>query len=391
MSLLELLYSNILKPGGLLILNQKYMPDKRSIFIGTSVHRWNDNRIFHKEAVSLAYHFSVQLHAPADFDYKTKQKVKVFGLPLWSKESDRKYIRRELWSRLKKSDSEIFYFHDPELIWIGIKARIFLGKKIVYDVHENTVESIKGKKWLNTLTKGLAIIGYKLFEWIGKQLFNHFILAEDSYKILIPHNSTIVLNYPIVEESNGNSEQKLYDLVYLGDVREDRGALIILELINQLKKKREEIKIALLGKIVNKEKFDIIIEKYCLEQNIKFFGYVDYQEAINIVKKSKVGLCLLKPTQNFIHSYPTKLFDYMNAGIPFVSSNFQLYDELIQKSNAGISVDPLNITEVINAVSKLLGDADYRDQLGQNGRSSLQTMFNWNTQSNILIDVMNSL
>ena len=81
----------------------------------------------------------------------------------------------------------------------------------------------------------------------------------------------------------------------------------------------------------------------------------------------------------------------MNAGIPFVSSNFQLYDELIQKSNAGISVDPLNITEVINAVSKLLGDADYRDQLGKNGRSSLQTMFNWNTQSIKLIDVINSL
>ena len=34
---------------------------------------------------------------------------------------------------------------------------------------------------------------------------------------------------------------------------------------------------------------------------------------------------------------------------------------------------------------------DYRDQLGQNGRSSLQTMFNWNTQSIILIDVINSL
>ena len=125
------------------------------VFVGFIIFKYS------KEAVSLAYHFSVQLHAPADFDYKTKQKVKVFGLPLWSKESDRKYIRRELWSRLKNSDSEIFYFHDPELIWIGIKARIFLGKKIVYDVHENTVESIKGKKWLNTLTKGLAIIGYK--------------------------------------------------------------------------------------------------------------------------------------------------------------------------------------------------------------------------------------
>ena len=368
------------------------MPDKRNIFIGTSVHCWNDNRIFYKEAISLAKHFNVQLHAPANFDQKCLHGVKIFGLPLWKKESDRRKIREELWWRLKKNtDTDIFIFHDPELIWIGIKVAIFSEIKVVYDVHENIVESIKWKKWLNTLTKWLAIIGYKLFEWIGKKLFSHFILAEDSYKTLIPHNSTIVLNYPIVEESNGRSAQKLYDLVYLGDVREDRGALIILELINQLKKNREEIKLALLGKIVNKEKFDIIIEKYCLEKNIKIFGYIDYPEAINIVKKSKIGLCLLKPTQNFINSYPTKLFDYMNAGIPFVCSNFQLYNKLIQKSNSGISVDPLNMTEVTNAVSKLLGDKDYREQLGQNGRSCLHTMFNWNTQSNILINVMNSL
>ena len=364
---------------------------EKSIFIGTSVHRWNDNRVFHKEAVSLASQFRVELHAPANFANKTLHGVNIIGLPLWKKESDRKILRSELWSRLKVSKTELFYFHDPELIWIGIKARLFLRKKVIYDVHENTVESIKGKKWLNTLTKRLAIIGYKLFEWIGKQLFSHFILAEDSYKTLIPHNSTIVLNYPIVDESNGNSKHKLYDLVYLGDVREDRGALIMLELIKQLKKKRGEIKLALLGKIVNRDKLDIIIKKYCLEQNIKFFEYVDYQEAIKIVKKSKVGLCLLKPSQNFMHSYPTKLFDYMNAGIPFVSSNFQLYDELIQKSNAGISVDPLNITEIINATNQLLADTDYREQLGKNGKLSLEQKYNWQSQSDRLIKVIKSL
>jgi glycosyltransferase involved in cell wall biosynthesis len=81
----------------------------------------------------------------------------------------------------------------------------------------------------------------------------------------------------------------------------------------------------------------------------------------------------------------------MNAGIPFVSSNFQLYDELIQKSNAGISVDPLNITEIINAVNQLLGDADYREQLGKNGKLSLEQKYNWQSQSDRLIKVIKSL
>ena len=367
------------------------MNDQKTIFIGTSVHRWNDNRIFHKEAVSLANHFAVQLHAPADFDYKIKQNVKIFGLPLWSKESDRKFIRKELWSRLKKSDSDIFYFHDPELIWIGIKARMIYNKKVIYDVHENTVEAIKAKQWLNFLTKRIALIGYKLFEWVGKKIFCHFILAENSYKKNIPKNSTIVLNYPIINESIENNEQNLFDLVYLGDVREDRGSLIILELVKKIKESINDVKLALLGKIVDRETLDLTIKKYNLEQNIELFGYVDYQRAINIVRSSKIGLCLLKPSRNFVSSYPTKLFDYMNAGVPFVSSNFQLYNEVIKKSNAGVSVDPLNINQIIKAVFKLLDDENYREELGQNGRTSLMTMYNWNTQSKKLINVIDSL
>ena len=40
------------------------------IFFGTSVHRWNDNRIFYKQAVSLAKKYNVELHAPSNFNKK---------------------------------------------------------------------------------------------------------------------------------------------------------------------------------------------------------------------------------------------------------------------------------------------------------------------------------
>ena len=66
------------------------MQNNYNIFIGTSVHRWNDNRIFHKEAVSLSKKFSVELHDPADFNKKELKGVKIIGLRTWNKERDRK-------------------------------------------------------------------------------------------------------------------------------------------------------------------------------------------------------------------------------------------------------------------------------------------------------------
>ena len=44
--------------------------DHLGIFIGTSVHCWNDNRILYKEAVSLGKKYHVELHAPAEFEQK---------------------------------------------------------------------------------------------------------------------------------------------------------------------------------------------------------------------------------------------------------------------------------------------------------------------------------
>ena len=202
------------------------MSDKRNIFIGTSVHRWNDNRIFYKEAISLAKRFNVQLHAPADFDQKSLHGVTIFGLPIWKKESDRKKIRKELWVRLKKNtDTDIFIFHDPELIWIGIKVAVFSDIKVIYDIHEDTIQSIRRKKWLTPLNKLIAIIGYSLLQGVSKWIFKHYILAEDSYKNFIKSNATVIHNYPIKKEWPKERE-KIFDLVYLGDVTEDRLSLI---------------------------------------------------------------------------------------------------------------------------------------------------------------------
>ena len=66
---------------------------KPKIMIISSVHRWDDTRIFHRQATSLAKKFDVELHAPADFDSKVLNGVKIIVLPKWNKER----YRVKLW------------------------------------------------------------------------------------------------------------------------------------------------------------------------------------------------------------------------------------------------------------------------------------------------------
>jgi glycosyltransferase involved in cell wall biosynthesis len=367
------------------------LQDNYKIFIGTSVHRWNDNRIFHKEAVSLAKKFNVELHAPADFDKKNINGVNIIGLPTWEKETDRKLIRKQLWLRLKNNDSDIFIFHDPELIWIGIKASIVLKIKVVYDIHENTIQSIIRKKWLNPIAKLIAIIGYSFLQQISKLFFDHYFLAENSYRNFIKKNSTVIYNYPLKVDYDHQSTKE-FDLVYLGDITEDRGALIMVKILSILKRKLPKINLALIGRVppILKDDLANAIVENRLKNNIKLFGYMNYYEAMQIVCKSKVGLCLLKPIKNYIDSYPTKLFDYLQVGVPCICSNFPLYQKLIDKYDAGISVDPLDIEGVATTIYGLLDDPDKYNNLSKNGIIALNNDYNWSTQENKLFNLVQS-
>jgi len=93
-------------------------------FIFSSVHKWNDVRIFHKQASSLAKKYVVEFHAPANFIYREIQNVKIKSLPLWDVVSNRKKIRKKLFQRIKRSEPQIFHFHYPELIPLGLYIKL---------------------------------------------------------------------------------------------------------------------------------------------------------------------------------------------------------------------------------------------------------------------------
>jgi hypothetical protein len=89
---------------------------KKKIFIGSSVHRWDDIRVFYKQAISLAKHYDVELHILADFKFKEYKGVKIFGLGIWAKAIHRVPIILKLLYRALKANAAIVHFHDPELI-----------------------------------------------------------------------------------------------------------------------------------------------------------------------------------------------------------------------------------------------------------------------------------
>src|SRR4051794_34340566 len=99
----------------------------------TSVHPWDDVRIFHKECRSLAAAgFDVHLVACAP-EPRRLDEVTVHSVPRSKTGRLGRMLgtARNVYRAAKALDADIYHFHDPELIPYGLLLK-WRGKNVIY-------------------------------------------------------------------------------------------------------------------------------------------------------------------------------------------------------------------------------------------------------------------
>src|SRR5438093_974126 len=124
------------------------MKKNTSITHITTVHPIFDTRIFHKECKSLARQ-GVTINLIVSHDKKeTIEGVQVIPLPFFKGRVARMFIKPILaLIAALKTRADLYHFHDPELLPLGVFLKL-LGKKVVYDAHEDVSAQVLNKYWI---------------------------------------------------------------------------------------------------------------------------------------------------------------------------------------------------------------------------------------------------
>lgn len=371
-----------------------------SVFIMTSVHPWDDPRIFYKEACSLAKKYRVELHAPANFKSSIKDKVKIIGLPKYRK----RYLRPLNWIRLLyrawKSKAQIVHFHDPELILVGLMLKFFTNKKVIYDVHEDVSATILTKPWIpHVLRPWLAKVVEK-WEKFCSRYFDALVLVTSHIRKKFQQVPTLmeeIANYPLISFCRNGMERTIGDeviLVYAGGISISRGVLQMIQSLTLVKARGISFHFYLLGTWVSpklKEEIIELIKDSNLQQNITITGRIPLEQVYEIYRQADIGLALLHAEKNYINSLATKIFEYMAVGIPVIASDFPLWQNLINQTQCGLTVNPLDVQEISENIIFLMRNTDLRRTMGDNGYQAFSRVYNWSTQEQKLWELYRSL
>lgn len=373
------------------------------IFIMTSVHPWDDPRIFFKEALSLSNKYQVEIHAPADFKYRVEKGVAIFGLPKYQ----RRYLRFLNWVRLFfrawKSPARYIHFHDPELIPLGIILKLFVRKKVIYDVHENFPASILTKSWIPKFIRRSLAGVLDFGEKRAVRYFNGIILAELSYLERFRDSPVLVqpiLNFPprdmgkenygeTVSNGPGRCERQLQEknyqvkFVYAGVISKVRGIEEIIRSFGLVQKAGLDFHLFLAGSWISpdlRREMEEMIRNLHMEEQVTITGRISFQQIGDLYQQCDVGLALLHPEKNYLNSLATKIFEYMAMGIPVLASDFPLWEMLILGHQCGITANPLDIEDISKKIARLIRNECLRHRLGKNGREAFDAYYNWDTQ-----------
>src|SRR5262249_15739823 len=124
---------------------------------------------------------------------------------------------------------------------------------------------------------------------------------------------------------------------------------------------------------------------------VEWSGWASQEKVQSMLERSRVGLAVLHRTPSHIVAQPTKLFDYMNAGIPVVISDIEPWRKIVEAAGCGIAVDPTDLVQIGEAINWIFEHPIEAARMGEKGRAYAMQQYQWNTEAKRLIELYSQL
>lgn len=346
----------------------------------------NDARVFLRQCKSLQKHeFAISMLTNDGEPAATLEGVPVHVCRrFWPRWKTLLFARRQFLKEALEINADIYQLHSPELLSLGIALKR-AGKKVVYDAHEDMPRHILEKEWLpQFIRRPLSVIFEKYMLWVLQQYDE--IVSPHSHVVadfqLRLGKGILIANFPIVRAESLFLEHEYKKrnniLCYSGTVYSYSNQEEILTALSDFNDLRYQVAGYVDGRHARS------LQSMPSGHKLEFLGRLSRQDLHEFYRSVTIGIVVYDYKLNLgwkLGSYGTnKIFEYMEAGLPFICTDYKLWEEIARGYNCGLCVSPGKPEEISAAIAYLLEDKARAFRMGQNGRKAVLDKFNWNSE-----------
>ena len=359
-----------------------------------SAHERNDTRIGVKMARSaIDQGLSVAFVVADDGPDEMRNGMLVVGVKRY-----RRRLLRMLFGPISvyraalRLNARIYKLHDPELLLMMPFIKLFSSAKFVFDSHEDVPIQFLAKPYLNPILRRVGSLVLKGLMHVLCSRLDGVIAATPFIrdKLKKANSNTIdICNYPISHEMTeaANDVGDRLSVTYIGNIGESRG---IFELLKAMEYVRHPVRLELVGSF-NDASAEARARAMPGWKHVTYHGWVGRDEVVAALKRSVVGIVVLRPHPNYVDALPVKMFEYMGGGVPVIASDFPLWRKIVEDADCGLLVDPLNPKEIAEAIDVFHEDKSRVAEMGRNGSKAALAKYNWGVEEGKLISFYRGL
>ena len=357
---------------------------KPKVCILTSSHKADDDRIFYKQAKSIAgagYDTAIVVPHPAD---EVLDGIRIKAVPI----ADNKFVRllltpfHVLMAGIKEK-AAIYHFHDPELIPAGLVLRL-MGRKVIYDSHEYYKMKILSKNRIPMWLRSPVAEAYDLLETLAARTFSGVIVTDRVTESKFKGMATVVSNPPYKSGICARPDKKdgAFKCAYVGAIDKDRGLFKMVEAMEHVDSR---VKLILAGRMSEEDLS--AMKRLKGYSKVDYLGLIPWKSVLKLLPDCDLGLLLLQPVPGYLYhgENSIKLFEYMMAGLPVLSSNFVNLERIIGEVGCGSSVDPTDPKEIAKQIMYFADNPEVSRKMGENGIKAVTEKYNWEKEAEKLL------
>jgi glycosyltransferase involved in cell wall biosynthesis len=358
----------------------------------TTIHPSKDVRIFHKECTSLAkagYRVTLLV---GNGDDEICNDVAIKGVKVDYSGRVQRFLKagKAMYLPALKEQADIYQFHDPDFLPFALKLQKKTGAKLVYDSHEDVPRQLLDKhylpKWLSKMASGFV----ESYEDSVVRKLNAVVTADDKVTVRfsrINDKVVCVKNYADLESLPAPIPfgKKKNQICHIGSLTKVRGVVELVEAMDKV-----DCELHLAGTFSPLELQDEVSQLPGWKK-VVYHGFANREKVTEILDDSLVGTVTLHPIDKYLDALPVKMFEYMAAGIPAITSTVPLWKGIVEDASCGVAVDPKKADEIAEAVNKLLSDPIKAEEMGASGRESVEKKYNWKSESATLLELYNDI
>ncbi|PKP36423.1 MAG: hypothetical protein CVT98_07950 [Bacteroidetes bacterium HGW-Bacteroidetes-15] len=311
-------------------------------------------------------------------------KVKLFRLPF--KKGPLFYITYNIWAffYLIFSKIDLIHANDLDTLMATRLVSLFRKKPIIYDSHElfSEIPELVNRKrtqniWISLekrLVKGLTYCS-TVSNGVSHELFNRYGIHFHVIRNL-PFGRNDAFEYP-------QSQQKT--IIYQGALNIGRGLEKLIDSMQWLP--IEKLIIVGTGDIEN------ALMNQCknlgLNERITFLGKIPLDQLHSITSEANIGVSIEEDLGlNYRYALPNKLFDYIQAGLPVLTSDLPEMAAIVKEHGIGETIESDCSPKMLaDKLSGMMSDSKKMLEWRQNSLSAAKTLC-WENEKGILLELV---